>query len=261
MRWSVKRRSGPSSSKVNRTRTCGESGARRPDQQLTAHAEVREQRVVPDRQPQVLAPAPGAVDGPAGQPGDEVRRAGLVPPDGARMQDLDVSMRAADDELLESAPDRLDLGQFGHATSSARATGRPARPLPLPACCSVGHRHASATGLDRAADSASLPLGETFADRVPGCLGRLLLGFLLGPALALAVGLRRRSARTRGTTSGGRGRSPRRGTRARRASRRRSVPAARSSSPGPRPAWRDLAMTASNSRCTSASAATRPWSR
>src|ERR1700757_516879 len=32
--------------------------------------------------------------------------------------------------------------------------------------------------------------GQTVADSVPGCLGRLLFSFLFGPALALAVRLR-----------------------------------------------------------------------
>jgi hypothetical protein len=75
---------------------------------------VREQRVLANRQPQVLAPSPGSIDRPAGQAGHEVGRAGLVPANRARVQDLDRLDTPSHDELLEPAPDYLDLGQLRH---------------------------------------------------------------------------------------------------------------------------------------------------
>ena len=59
------------------------------DEQLPAHPQVGEQGVLAHRQPQVLAPPPGAVEAAPGQGGFEFGRAGQLPAHGARMQDAD----------------------------------------------------------------------------------------------------------------------------------------------------------------------------
>ena len=67
-----------------------------------------------ERQPQVLAAAAGAGDGPSGEAGGEVGTAGDVPPYGARVVDTDGGDRAAGDPALDPAADDLDLGQLRH---------------------------------------------------------------------------------------------------------------------------------------------------
>jgi hypothetical protein len=80
-----------------------------PDEQLPAHAEVSEERVVTGRQPQVLAPAPRAGQGTPGQDGAEILGTGQVAADSARVQDADRFDLAADHVALEAGPHDLDF--------------------------------------------------------------------------------------------------------------------------------------------------------
>jgi hypothetical protein len=91
-------------------------GGRLLDEQLTAHAEVGEDRVVMavERQPQVLAAAAGPRDGPSGEAGSEVGAAGHMAAHGPGVVHLDHGDRAAGDPALDPAADDLDLGQLGH---------------------------------------------------------------------------------------------------------------------------------------------------
>jgi hypothetical protein len=78
---------------------------------LTRHAEVPdERRVVVERQPEVLAPPPGAHDRATGELGGEVERAGHVPAYRARMQHLYRLDPAAGDPFVQAQPHRFDLG-------------------------------------------------------------------------------------------------------------------------------------------------------
>ena len=97
-------------------------GGRRLHEQLAAHAEVGQEGVaVVERQPQVLAAAPGLLDAPAGQPGREVVGAGGVAPYRTGMQYVDRGDGAADHVGLEAEADDLDLGQHVRR----RASGAP----------------------------------------------------------------------------------------------------------------------------------------
>ena len=140
---------------VNRARRCVSSGWRRLlDQQLAAHAEVRDEGAagrravrLGHRQPQVLAAPVRGGERAAGQGGDEVLGALEVPPDGPRVVHLDGGHRAPGDPLLQAAPDHLDLGQLRHGGLTSALGGQ----------------------------------------GPPGGLGGLLLGGLLRPARAAAV--------------------------------------------------------------------------
>ena len=109
----------------------GQRPVRLADEQLAAHAQVREQGVLARRQPQVLAPAPGAVQAAPGQRGLEVGRAGQMAAHRARVQDLDGLDGPADDVVLQATADGLDLGQLRHRVLRLRPAGRrwPARPI------------------------------------------------------------------------------------------------------------------------------------
>jgi hypothetical protein len=91
------------------------------DEQLAAHAEVRDQRPVGraavglgHRQPQVLAAAMGGGEGAAGERADEVLGALEVAAHRPRVVHLDGGDGAAGDPAVQAAPDDLDLGQLGH---------------------------------------------------------------------------------------------------------------------------------------------------
>ena len=88
----------------------GQRPVRLADQQLPAHAQVREQGVLAHRQPQVLAPAPGAIQAAPGQRGLEVGRPGQVPAHGARVQHADGVDGPAGDVVFQAAADGLDFG-------------------------------------------------------------------------------------------------------------------------------------------------------
>src|SRR6185437_360323 len=118
--------------------------------------------------PQVLAAPPRGGELAAAQRVLEVPGAGRVAPDRARVQDPDLVDLPPGYVLREPAADGLDLWELGHGLAAGDR-------LPsgfLPVC---------RRGIGGAA--------EPRADRGPGGLGRLLLGFLLRPALALAIGL------------------------------------------------------------------------
>jgi len=120
VRWSTKRSSGPPSVKAARTRRWVSSGGT--DQELSAHAQVRDQRVGGvEREPQVLAASAGPQHRPAGEPGGKVDASCRVPPNRARVQDRDPVDRAPDDPPLQAPADDLDLGQLGHYVSPATA--------------------------------------------------------------------------------------------------------------------------------------------
>ena len=86
------------------------------DEELTAHAEVGEQRVVAvgEREPEVLASTAGRLEPTAAQAIGEVGRTGDVSAQRARVAGVDVGDGAADGVLLEPAADDLDLGELGH---------------------------------------------------------------------------------------------------------------------------------------------------
>src|SRR5262249_38726651 len=76
------------------------------------------------REPQVLAAPTGGQHGPPGEKSDEVGGSTDMSPDRPVMGDGNGLDRAADDALLQPAPDDLDLGQLWQG-----ATPRP-RPAP-----------------------------------------------------------------------------------------------------------------------------------
>ena len=82
IRWSTNRSPGSPSAKVNSTRVLGASGARRRvEPELAAHPQMGQHGVsVGQREPQVLAPPPGFVDGLADQPVFEVGDPRQMPP-------------------------------------------------------------------------------------------------------------------------------------------------------------------------------------
>ena len=93
-------------------------GAAVDEQQLAGHAQVDHHRVAGvERAQQVLAAAPGGDERGAGEPVDQ--RLARRPPHRPLPADLDALDAPADDEPLEAAPDRLDLGQL-----TARSGGR-----------------------------------------------------------------------------------------------------------------------------------------
>ncbi len=91
-------------------------------QHLAAHAEVAQQGVAAvERQPEVLAAAPGRGDAVPGQAGGEVVGAGEVTAHRPRVQHLDAGDGAPDDVGLEATTDHLDLGQLRHGAPGTRA--------------------------------------------------------------------------------------------------------------------------------------------
>jgi len=82
------------------------------DYQLTAHPQVGEQGILGDRQPQVLAPASCAGEGPAAQYRLEVGRPGQMAPHRPGVQHLDGVDGAPHHVLVEAAADGFDLGEF-----------------------------------------------------------------------------------------------------------------------------------------------------
>jgi len=83
-------------------------------QELSAHAQMGEQRILADGQPQVLSAPPGITDLPSGQRRREVIWTSQVPARGARMEHLDVEEPAPTDMSLEAEPDALHLWQLWH---------------------------------------------------------------------------------------------------------------------------------------------------
>src|SRR5450755_4451743 len=182
-----------------------------------------QERITLGGQPEVLAAAQRGADRAAAECGAEIGRAGRVPPDGPRMQHLDLVDGAARDMLGQAPPDGLDLGKLRHGLAAperllsgrspalvwrscrhwaappairdaGQATaGRPAlrdRPVlhdrrPVAGRTVAGRTVAGRTVAGRPGLGVG---GEPGADRRPGGLGRLLPGFLLRPALALTVG-------------------------------------------------------------------------
>ena len=144
VRWSTNRSSRPPSVKVKRARRWVSSGCDGLlDEQLTAHAQVGDQRRpagravgLGHRQPQVLAAPVRGGERAAGQGGDEVVGALEVAADGARVVHLDRGDGAAGDPLLQAAADDLDLGQFGHGSGLGTASDS-ARQAASAASCSA----------------------------------------------------------------------------------------------------------------------------
>jgi len=87
---------------------------RRANQQLAAHAEVSQHRVVASWQPQVLTAAPGAIECPAGESCAEILWPALMAPNGPGVQHLNLVDLPAHNELFKAAADDLHLGQFWH---------------------------------------------------------------------------------------------------------------------------------------------------
>ena len=224
------------------------------DYELAAHAQVGDKRVRLDRKPQVLAATPDDAYRRAAQHGGEIVRTGEVPAGGTRMQYLDIGDGPAADVPLQASSDRFDLGQLGHGEPSAFPLG--------PRRSARGRRRvAQPGGAVPAIGGIGFGPADLGAQCRPRRLGGLLLGFLLGAALALA--------RTCAADPGdGTERllviGPALVDQVLRA--RPGLSAAVSSwsevfqsRPAPRRA--DLAITGSNSRCTSGSAASMPPSR
>ncbi len=67
-----------------------------------------------EREPEVLAAAPGRRHVLVGELLLEVGDAGQVPTDGAGVEDADAFDGVADDVCGDAAADDLDLGQLGH---------------------------------------------------------------------------------------------------------------------------------------------------
>jgi hypothetical protein len=81
------------------------------DQQLTAHPQVGEERlVVVDNEPEVLPASFRALEGTAGQGRGKAIGAGEMAAHRSRVQHLDVGDRAPDDVLVKTRADGLDLG-------------------------------------------------------------------------------------------------------------------------------------------------------
>ena len=102
------------------------------DQQLAAHAEVREEcLVIVEGEPHVLAAAFRAGERAADHRGGEPGRAGGVAADRARVKDLGGGDGAADHVAFEARADGLDLGQLRHRrrrpSRAAAARSRAAR--------------------------------------------------------------------------------------------------------------------------------------
>lgn len=97
------------------------------NQELPAHAQMGEQRVFPDRQPQVLPAPPDGTDLAAGQRCREVIWTGQVPAGRTRMEDVDALEPAPADVPLQAGPDALHLWQLWHVLCSAFSLG-PALP-------------------------------------------------------------------------------------------------------------------------------------
>src|SRR5215472_799357 len=74
------------------------------------------QRVLADRQPQVLSSPPDVTDPPARQRCGEVLRTSQMPARGARVEDLDAREPAPADVPLQAEPDALHLWQFRHSS-------------------------------------------------------------------------------------------------------------------------------------------------
>jgi hypothetical protein len=98
-------------------------------EQLTAHAEVRDERLVrgllrqartsvgSERDPQILAAPRGLEQPPTRQPRGEVRCAWNVPAYRAGMEHVHGGDDSAGDETGQPAADDLDFGKFGHSGS------------------------------------------------------------------------------------------------------------------------------------------------
>ena len=92
------------------------------DEQLAAHAEVGEQGVaVVERQPEVLAAAPGGLEPAAGERRGEAGRAAEVAADRARVEDLTDPIGAADH--VRSRPSRT-VSTSGSSGTSVGGVGR-----------------------------------------------------------------------------------------------------------------------------------------
>ena len=173
IRWSTNRSSRPSAApssaiRTRRWRSGAESGGW--TQELAAHAEVAEQCVaVVEGQPEVLAPATGVLDAPAGQRGREPSRTARVAAYGTGVQHLDRGDDGAEHVAGQPGADHLDLGQLRHGDSRSRSRS--------------GVRGLLDRVLQRVGDA------EAAGDRAVRRLGGGLLGFLLGPADAVAVEL------------------------------------------------------------------------
>ena len=81
-----------------------------PHEQLAAHPEVREERILPGRQPQVFPAAARARDGAARQGVGEVGGAGQMAADGPGMQDGYLVDGAAGHVALQALPHHLNFG-------------------------------------------------------------------------------------------------------------------------------------------------------
>ena len=130
---------GSPSSRCSTTWVCGgRGGAAVGDQQLAAHPQVDHQLVAGVEREQEVLPAPvGGGDRRAGQavdrlPARDVRRT-------VRSRPTSTAFDApADDEAVEAAPDRLDLGQLGHRSIETGVRRRRAGRTPRTRPCSAG---------------------------------------------------------------------------------------------------------------------------
>jgi len=94
---------------------------------------VSKQRVLANREPQVLAAPADFPDLPVSKRGGEVSRTSEMTPGRARMKDLDVTEGAPGHVLLETSPDTLHLWKLWHRRPlkvSVEPGFRYARPTP-----------------------------------------------------------------------------------------------------------------------------------
>ena len=103
----------------------------RPQQHLSAHAEVNDQRGIGlpglgvQQQPQVFAAPIGSVDTRAQQPGGEVGGTGLVAAHRAGVVHPNRGDRLAHHVGLQAAAHHLDFGQLGHLDGAGKPARRP----------------------------------------------------------------------------------------------------------------------------------------
>ena len=226
VRWSTNRSSGPPSANLSRACRCGSLGSvRRAHQQLPAHPEMQQQRLLA-----------------AGR--RSARRSHRYLPRRHTSRTSAPSTRAARSagpgDVPPGDPDAADLGRLDAPAGQRARRVRAGRPRPRVARAPQGPVEPPGPPTSSASSGPADLSGrrgrgwpEHGLDRGPGLLGSALLGLLLGAPGAGPVTGPRRRRRPHGRSSRGRARTPRPGRWAHRAPPRSTAPAGWSSSPGP----------------------------